>query len=91
MADSSRRTQKRKASPSKTPIPPWETSKFERIYFLIAPLAKRFKDRFMGRKVLDSYFVDIEDFRELIVCGKSVRNMLLTWESGMDFDDRVLI
>ena len=43
----------------------------------------------MGRKVLDSYFVDIEDFRELIVCGKSVRNMLLPWESSIDFDDRV--
>ena len=89
MADSSHRTLKRKAAPNKTPIPPRETSEFERIYFPTAPLAKHFKNRFMGRKVLDSYFVDIKGFRELIVCGRSVKNMLLPWESSMDFDDRV--
>ena len=43
----------------------------------------------MGRKVLDSYYVDIEDFRELIVCNRSVKNMLQPWELAIDFDDRV--
>ena len=43
----------------------------------------------MGQKVLNSYYVDIEDFKELIVCGKSVRNMLQPWESAIDFDDQV--
>ncbi|KAH9699241.1 hypothetical protein KPL71_024267 [Citrus sinensis] len=89
MADSSRRTRKRKATPSRTPIPPQETSEFEGIHFPTAPLAKRFEDRFIGRKVLDSYYVDIEDFKELIVCGRSVRNMLLHWESAINFDKRV--
>ena len=42
----------------------------------------------MSRKVLDSYYVDIEDFRELIVCDRSVRNMLQPWESIIDFNDR---
>ena len=43
----------------------------------------------MGRKVLDSYYVDIEDFNELIVWGRTVRDMLQPWESTIDFDDRV--
>ena len=45
----------------------------------------------MGRKVLDSYYVDIEDFTELIVCGRSVRNMLQPQEPTIDFDDRVYL
>ena len=72
MAESSRRTQKRKCAPSRNPIPPRETSEFERIHFLTAPMTKRFEDRFMGRKVLDSYYMDLEDFRELILCSKSL-------------------
>ena len=33
--------------------------------------------------------MDIEDFKELIVYSRSVRNMLLPWESTIDFYDRV--
>ena len=52
-------------------------------------MAKCFEDRFNGRKVLDSYYVDIKDFRTLIVRGGSVRDMLQPWESAIDFDARV--
>ena len=89
MAASSQRPRRRKANPPRNLTPPRETSEFERIHFPIPSLAKRFEDCFMGRKVLDSYFVDIEDFRTLIVCGRSVRDMLHPWESAIDFDDRV--
>ncbi|KAH9791791.1 homogentisate geranylgeranyltransferase [Citrus sinensis] len=75
--------------PQRNPIPPRAVSEFERIHFPIPSLAKRFEDRFNGRKVLDSYYVDIEDFRTLIVRGRSVRDMLQRWESAIDFDDRV--
>ena len=40
----------------------------------------------MIRKVIDVYYVDLEDFRELIVCGRSVRDMLLPCESTLDLD-----
>ena len=43
----------------------------------------------MGRQVLDPFYVDIEDFKELVVCSRSVRNMLRPWESSIDFDDKV--
>lgn len=33
--------------------------------------------------------MDLEDVRKLITCGRSVRNMLLPWESTIDFNDRV--
>ena len=89
MAASSQRPRRRKANPLRTPISPWETFEFERIHFPIPSLAKRFEVRFMGRKVLDSYYVDIEDFTTLIVCGRSVRDMLQPWESAIDFDDQV--
>ena len=32
----------------------------------------------MRRKVIDSYYVDLEDFTELIVCGGSVKDILLS-------------
>ena len=85
MASSSRPTRRRKAAPTRNPISPRETSEFERIHFPIPSFAKRFEDRFMGRKVLDSYYDDIEDFRTLIVCGRSVRDMLQPWEFAIDF------
>ena len=75
--------------PPRNPIPPREVSEFARIHFPTPALAKRFEDRFDGRKVLDPFFVDIDDFRNLVVCGRSIRDMLLPWESGIDFDDRV--
>ena len=75
--------------PQRNPIPPWAVSKFERIHFPIPSLAKHFEDCFNGRKVVDYFYVDIEDFRTLIVYGRSVKNMLQPWESAIDFDDRV--
>ena len=75
--------------PQRNLIPPRAVSEFARIHFPTPSLAKRFEDCFNGRKVLDSFYVDIEDFRTLIVCGRSVRNMLQPWESAIDFDDRV--
>ncbi|KAH9668541.1 hypothetical protein KPL70_021452 [Citrus sinensis] len=60
-----------------------------RIHFPTPSLAKRFKERFDSRKVLDSFFVDIDDFRNLVVCGRSVRDMLQPWEAAIDLDDRV--
>ena len=89
MAKSSQRTRRRKDTPQRNPIPPGAVSEFERIHFPIPSLAKRFEDSCNGRKMLDSFYVDIEDFRTLIICGRSVRNMLYPWESAIDFDDRV--
>ncbi|KAH9724959.1 hypothetical protein KPL70_007685 [Citrus sinensis] len=89
MVELTRCARKRKGVPGRNPIPTRETSEFERIHFSTALMTKCFKDCFMGRKVIDSYYVDFEDFKELVVCGRSVRNMLLPSESALDFDDRV--
>ncbi|KAH9686494.1 hypothetical protein KPL70_014367 [Citrus sinensis] len=80
---------RRKSVPPRNPIPPWEVSEFSRIHFPTPSLAKRFEDRFDGRKVLDHFFVDIDDFRNLVVCGRSIRDMLQPWEAAIDLDDRV--
>ena len=89
MVESSRATRKRKNVPRRNPIPPQETFEFERIHFPTALMAKCFEDRFMTRKVIDSYYVDLEDFGELVVCGRSVRKMLLSWEPALDLDEQV--
>ena len=89
MVESSKAARKRKSALNRNLIPPRETSEFERIHFPTAPLAKRFESCFMDRKVIDSYYMDLEDFKELIVCGRSVRDMLLPWESALDLDERV--
>ena len=89
MAKSSQRPRRRKVAPPRTPIPKREPSEFERIHFPTNVLAKCFEDCFMGRQVLDPFYVYIEDFEELVVCSRSVRNMLRPWESAIDFDDKV--
>lgn len=89
MAEPSRRNPRRKSVPPRNPIPPREVSEFSRIHFPTPALAKRFEDRFDGRKVLDPFFVDIDDFRNLVVCGRSIRDMLQPWEAAIDLDDRV--
>ena len=89
MAKSSRATRKRKSTPSRNPIPLRKSLEFERLHFPTVPLAKRFESRFMGRKIIDSYYVNLEDFKELIVCDRSVRDMLLPWESTLNLDKRV--
>ena len=75
--------------PPRNPILPREVSEFARIHFPTPSLAKRFKDRFDGRKVLDSFYVEIDDFSSLVVCGRGIWDMLQPWESSIDFDDRV--
>ena len=43
----------------------------------------------MGRKVINSYYVDLDDFVELIVYGRSVRDMSLPSELALDIDERI--
>ncbi|KAH9669926.1 hypothetical protein KPL70_021986 [Citrus sinensis] len=80
---------RRKSVPPRNLIPPREVSEFARIHFPTHSLAKRFEERFDGRTVLDPFFVDIDDFRNLVVCGRIIRDMLQPWEPAIVLDDRV--
>ena len=76
MAEPSRRNLRRESVPRRNPIPPREVSEFERIHFPMPSLAKRFEDRFNDRKVLNSFYVELDDFSTLVACGRSIRDML---------------
>ena len=78
MVESSHAARKRKFIPSRNPISPRETSEFKRIHFPTSPLAKRFETRFMGRKVIDSYYVDLYE-SYVIALGVNIRY----WWSGL--------
>ena len=41
----------------------------------------------MGRKVIDSYYVDFDDFEELVACSKSVNVMLEPWEVALSIKE----
>lgn len=45
----------------------------------------------MSRTVIDSYYVDLDNFEELIVYGISVKDMLLPCESALDINKRVYL
>ena len=45
----------------------------------------------MSRTVIDSYYVDLDNFEELIVYGISVKDMLLPWESALDINKWVYL
>lgn len=40
----------------------------------------------MKCKVIDPYFVDLDDFEGLVVCGSSMKKMLESW---MSIEERV--
>lgn len=76
MVETSRARIKRKSAPTKNPIPHRETYEFERIHFPTGPLARHFQTRIIGCKVIDSYSMELDDFEELVVCNRSVKQML---------------
>lgn len=43
----------------------------------------------MDRKVIDSYYMYLDDFEELVVFGKSVKEMLESWEDALSIEERV--
>lgn len=51
-------------------------------------MTRCFQTCFIGRKVIDSYYMDLDDF-ELLVCGKSVKEMLESWEDALNVEERV--
>ncbi|KAH9649201.1 Integrase catalytic domain-containing protein [Citrus sinensis] len=84
---------KRKVVPPRNPIPPREVSEFASIHFPTPSLVKRFEDRFDGRKVLDSFFIDIEDFLRVFYSNMEISdtrpNRIVTQVDGVpiEFDD----
>ena len=57
--------------PHPLPIP-----NFERVHFPSYSLARRFQTRFMTSKLTNFFFVDLNDFEELVICSCNVKEMI---------------
>lgn len=43
----------------------------------------------MMRKVTDSFYVDLDDFEELVVCSSNVKKILEPWENALSIEEKV--
>lgn len=58
---------------------------FNSTHFPTTPMANRFYDRFMGRPVLSSYFVNMDCMDSLSICNKKLRELLdgVGWSNAL--------
>lgn len=80
-----RRQQWAGRSPPHPPLIP----DFKRVHFPFPTLARRFQTRFITRKLTDSFFVDLDDFEELLVCSSNVKEMLAQWEIALNLEEKM--
>lgn len=76
---SSRPKRQVKQQAGRSPTHPPPVPEFERFTSLFPSLSRRLQTRFMARKLTDSFFVDLDDFEELVVCSSNVKEMLAQW------------
>lgn len=62
---------------------------FTQLYFPLAHMARRFESSFMCKSVTPSYFVDINEFKNIIICGRSVTGLLRQWELALSVDEPI--
>lgn len=43
----------------------------------------------MTHKLTDSFFVDLDDFEELLVCSSNVKEMLAQWEIALNLEEKM--
>lgn len=82
---------KKKQMAMRSPIRPRIVPKFDRTHFPSLPLARQFYCRFMPRPVISSWYVDMDGFDELSICGKSVKRLLeiVGWKNALSIEDNV--
>ena len=73
-----------RSPPHPTPVPD-----FKRVYFPSPSLVKRLHSQFMIRKLTDSFFLNLNDFEELVVCSNNVKEMLVQWENALNLEEKV--
>ena len=82
---------KRKKMAMRSPICPRTVPEFDRTHFPSLPLARQFYCRFMPRLVISSWYVGMDSFDELSICGKSVKRLLeiVGWNNALSIEDNV--
>lgn len=82
---------KRQKKAKKSPIHSRTIHEFDTTHFPTASLARQFHSKFMSWQVTSSYYIDIDSFDELYICGKSVRRLLkiVGWENALSIEENV--
>lgn len=91
MAETSKAKAKRKSTAKRNLASPKEVLEFERTHFPTTPMIRHFQNYFMSHKVIDSYYVDLDDFKELVICGKSVNKMLEHLKDALSIEEQVYL
>ena len=62
---------------------------FESLHFPNGQLTQRFHEKFMGKPVTPSFYMDIDDFSNITICGRSLPQMLRQWDKALGIKERV--
>lgn len=43
----------------------------------------------MGKPVIPSYYTDIDDFADITICGRTIRDILGPWEVALSIEENI--
>lgn len=65
------------------------TQDFDSLHFPFPDMARRFHTSFMGKPVTPSYYTDIDDFADITICGRTIRDILGPWEVALSIEENI--
>ena len=89
MASRPRRTRTKQTAPS-NPSSSWPLSQdFDSLHFPNGQLTQRFHEKFMGKVVTPLFYMDINDFFDITICGRTLPQMLRQCDEALGIEERV--
>ena len=84
-----RRARTKQAAPrnSSSSRPP--SQDFESLHFPNGQYAQRFHNNFMGKPVTPSFYIDIDEFSDITICGNTIVQLLRQWDKTLSIEERV--
>ena len=89
MASRPRRARAKQVAPSNPSSSRPLTQDFDNLHFPNGQLTQRFHEKFMGKPVTPSFYMDIDDFSDITICSRSLPQMLRQWDEALGIEERI--
>ena len=62
---------------------------FDSLHFPNGHYAQRFHNNFMGKTVIPSFYIKIDEFSDITICGSTIAQLLRQWDMALGIKERV--
>ena len=87
MATRQRQARTKQAAPSNLSSSRPLSQDFDSLHFPNGHLAQRFHKNFMGKAVTSLFYIDIDDFFDITIYGRTLPQMLRKWGEALDIEE----